>query len=82
MKIEVETKFNVGDLVYIPELYHHEWFTLKRPFEIYKIIIKTYGNTVYIYYELLDEILIERKEDFVFTSYEECERWCIEQNSK
>ena len=82
MKIKVETKFNVGDLVYIPELYHHEWFALKRPFEIYKIIINTYGNTVYIYYELLDGTLIEYKEDFIFTSYEECEKWCREQNSK
>lgn len=76
MKIEVETKFNVGDFVYIPELYHHEWFALKRPFEIYKIIVKTYGNTIYICYELLDETLFERKEDFVFASYEECEQWC------
>lgn len=82
MKIEVETKFDVGDFVYIPELCHHEWFALKHPFEIHKIIIKTYGNTVYIYYELLDETLFERKEDFVFASYEECEQWCKEQNSK
>ena len=82
MKIEVETKFNVGDFVYIPELYRHEWFALKRPFEIYKTIINTYGNNVYIYYELLDETLIEYKEDFIFAYYEECEKWCREQNGK
>ena len=71
MKIDIETKFNISDFVYIPEQYHDEWFALKRPFEIYKIIINTYGNTVYIYYELLDEILIEYREDFIFASYEE-----------
>ena len=82
MKIDIETKFNISDVVYIPEQYHDEWFALKRPFEIYKIIINTYGNTVYIYYELLDETLIEYKEDFIFASYEGCEKWCREQNSK
>lgn len=76
MKFEVETKFNVGDFVYIPELYHHEWFALKHPFEIYKVVVKIYNNTINICYELLDETIIECREDFLFASYEECKQWC------
>ena len=80
MKIDVETKFNVGDVVYVAEHYY-EFYANKRPHTIKNIFVKATPWHTRILYEVECEGVIEHiSEVCVFATYEECTKWCKENN--
>lgn len=84
MKIAIETKFNIGDMVYVPEPYRL-WFTERTTREIVNITIECSmrdgKERMIVLYGLRyeDEPVCE---DVCFATYEECAQWCFEQNRK
>ena len=80
MKLSIETKFNIGDTVYIAECFE-DWFTYKKPHIISDISISASSKAVHILYEVQQDGFTDSvPEDFVFSTYEECAKWCNERN--
>lgn len=81
MKIDIETKFNISDFVYIPEQYHDEWFAPNHAYEICAINVMV-DDGVCVYYSILyGDMVCERTDRYLFASYEECRQWCKKANS-
>ena len=81
MKLEIETKFNIGDTVYAPECYEIYWAN-PVPYVVTDILVQvTRTNSIVVKYRLMqDELRDVIAERFLFSTYEECTKWCKEQN--
>ena len=80
MKFEVETKFDIGEEVYIPEPCMY-WLPNNTPSMITDIQVKYSKSGTGIFYGVHDNHTPVR-EDMCFGSLEECRQWCKEQNEK
>ena len=85
MRIEVDTKFNIGDTVYVPEP-HRIWFGTTEPSKVTDVIVQyrlENGGKInqIILYELSNE-MFPCNEAICFATFEECQQWCREQNEK
>ena len=76
----IETKYDIGDKVYIAECYNGEFYPSK-PLIINTVYTETtkYDTRVYYQGSYYGEKL-RRREDHYFGSYEECIKWCNENN--
>ena len=80
MKLSIETKFNIGDTVYIAECFE-DWFAYKTPHIISDISISASSKAVHILYEVQQDGFTDRvPEDWLFSTNEECAKWCDERN--
>jgi hypothetical protein len=82
MEINITTKFNVGDIVYVPDYYYHTYYASTRKRIINYINIYAADNLVVVY-SVLDKdlnMISEYAERMLFATYEECQKWCAEQN--
>lgn len=85
MRIEVDTKFNIGDTVYVPTS-HLSWLGTDGPSNVTGIKVEyrlENGGKInqIILYELSNE-LFPCNEVMCFATFEECQQWCREQNEK
>lgn len=80
MKIKIDTKFNIGDVVYTPEFYD-VYFASKTPHTITDIFVKaSHNQNVAVTYRIIQGQLTDVvSEKFLFATYEECRQWCDEQ---
>ena len=80
MDINIKTKYNIGDTVYIPECY--EEFFPSKPFKVTGVLMKVSTNTTLIQYQLqsneYEETVAEQQ---VFSTYEDCTKWCNNHNN-
>ena len=77
MDINMQTRFNIGDPVWIPDIYY-EWFPRKEVYYIEKINISVDLNQTRVSY-VVQDIRGNRHEyssRVCFASYEECKEWC------
>lgn len=75
MNINIETKFNIGDIVYLAESY--EEFSPSKPLTVVCIFVKVTQDNIFIEYGLCGEGYYERIiEDMIFATYEECSKRC------
>ena len=82
MNINIETKFNIGDTVYVTEYYNDIYYASKRRCIISHISIYANPNLV-IAYNVIDkdlDMMSEYSESMLFSTYEECKKWCDEKN--
>lgn len=80
MKLSIETKFNIGDTVYLAECFE-DWFAYEKPYIISDISISANRQTTHILYKVQQDGFTDRvPEDWVFGTYEECKKWCDEHN--
>ena len=86
MKIRYNTKFEIGDTVYIAETYYGEYY-VSEPFTVQRIEINVDKFGLYAEYTLRDkgqgsqylwDIKIEEKR--CFSDREECRLWCAIHN--
>ena len=85
MRITVDTKFNIGDIVYIPESYL-SWASTGEPSRVTGVRVDYHlenGGKInqVILYELSNE-LFHCNEAICFATYEECQQWCKERNEE
>ena len=79
MNINISTKYNVGDTVYLPE-YYDSYIPL-GPFIITDIDVKIDKDGLNIFYIAVHGEISERViEQRCFDSYGECTKWCKEHN--
>lgn len=78
MDINIKTKFNIGDAVYVAEAYY-ELYACKEPRIITDILFCGNARHTSVRYELThngDSDVVP--ETWVFGSYEDCTKWCEE----
>lgn len=80
MRFDIETKFDIGEIVYIADFYG-EFVAYKVPVLIRDFDIRICNNKVFVTYLVTQDGITERvPEDSVFYTYEECTKWCEAQN--
>jgi hypothetical protein len=80
MKKTVETKFDVGDIVYVADHYY-DFYAQKKPYIIKDIVINITSSNTHIKYEVEQDSVIDRvPEEWIFETYTECTKWCEEHN--
>jgi hypothetical protein len=82
MNITVDTKFNIGDMVYAADCYY-DYYPRKIPYTIYNIWINVDAKqdriiTKYGIKSNDDEDIV--LEGWIFATYEECVQWCQKHN--
>lgn len=78
--MKIETKYNIGDTVYVPE-YYEEYFPSK-PLQIDSILVQAYPSKHIIKYILNGnryEVEVSQEQN-IFKTYNECNEWCNEHN--
>lgn len=80
MQIVVNTKYNIGDIVYVANHYY-DFYPISKPYTVKNILINGNSNKIYIDYEVEQDEFIERvPEHWIFSTYAECTKWCDEKN--
>jgi hypothetical protein len=80
MKTTVETKFDVGDIVYVVDHYY-DFYPISKPYVVQDVIIRITSDSIHIQYEIDQEgISSYVPEGWVFETYTECTKWCEEHN--
>ena len=78
--MKIETKYNIGDTVYIPE-YYEEYFPSK-PLQIDSILIQASTSNYIVKYILNGsgyDIEVNQEQN-IFKTYNECDEWCNKHN--
>lgn len=80
MKVTLDTKFNIGDTVYVVDHYY-DYYASHTPYVITDIIIKIDDEDIRTMYCIQQgEDVDQVTEAWVFKTYEECAKWCEEHN--
>ena len=81
MKYTVNTKYNIGDMVYLADLYY-DYIPNGRPHMVHDIEVHFFKeNTVIIYCVISEDNISWRVvERYLFSTYEECTEWCKKEN--
>ena len=80
MTFTINTKFDVGDEVYIADSYY-EYYASSKPYVITRVHIKSDGNKTHITYDVEQDGFRDIvTEGLVFQTYEECTKWCKNHN--
>ena len=80
MKLNIETQFDIGDIVYAAEHYY-DLYAVKEPYIISDIIVNINNGGIRIMYCVEQNGLTDRfPAEWLFNTYEECTKWCKEQN--
>lgn len=80
MKISLETAFDIGDTVYAVELYH-DYYTSHTPYIISDIIININNRDIRTMYCVeRGDYTTRFPEEWLFSNYEDCAKWCKEHN--
>lgn len=87
MDIVVNTKYNINDTVWFADYFYDTCYPCKYPAKISEINININESRLAAVYLLAidygDGITLEKcAEKFCFPTYEECTKWCEEQNKK
>lgn len=76
----INTKFNIGDVVYIAHSYEM-YSPNKEPYVVCGIDIKINANKTWIIYDVKQDGITNRfTEEWLCETYEECTRWCEKRN--
>lgn len=82
----IDTKFQIGDEVWIYDYFYDKYYPCKYPCKISEINVKITGDKTIIAYLLIvnhgeyQECQKHSSENF-FSSYEECAKWCKKHNN-
>lgn len=80
MKFTIDTKFNIGDTVYAADHYN-EFYAHHDPYIISDIIININNRDIRTMYCVEQGDRADRfPENWLFASYEECTKWCADNN--
>lgn len=83
MNITINTKYNIGDIVYIAWCYNGEFLPENKLYTINKIYAYAENENIKISYGIIDnsdDMEMEVYECDCFPTYAECTKWCKKQN--
>lgn len=81
MKLSIETKFDIGETVYVADFYTI-YIPCKQQHIITNFDIHIFKDTPVIVYDTVDQDGLTDRfvERHLFRTYEECTKWCAEMN--
>ena len=80
MKITINTRYNVGDTVYIIDNCE-EFYAHRLPYIITDVFINASSRKINVLYDVKqDNFTYRLPENWIFRTYEECKKWCDEHN--
>jgi hypothetical protein len=80
MNININTKYNIGDTVYIVDSCY-DYYPVNIPCIVKNIFIRGNINNIYVNYEVQhDTLSLLLPESWIFPTYAECTKWCEEHN--
>ena len=81
MQITLDTKFNIGDTVYMKDHYYDHWYASKAH-EVTEInvVIRQNKTTILYTVQSAHKITTHCPEDWLFNTLEEAMQWCEEHN--
>ena len=80
MKTTVETRFDVGDIVYVADHYY-DLYPISKPYVVRDVVVRVTSDSIHIHYEIEKEGILDYvPEEWVFETYTECTKWCDEHN--
>lgn len=81
MSISIQTKFKIGDKVWVPDNYYG-WVPIKNEYEVFNIEIHIDSQNQRVFYTLKDcDGHTQRyPSKMCFSSYDECQQWCSKEN--
>jgi hypothetical protein len=81
MNINITTKYNIGDKVYVAGCYY-DYYPQQIPHIVTDILIKVDDERIILRYEIEQNGVIEFvPEELMFATYAECTKWCEKQNT-
>ena len=81
MEINVTSKFNLGDRVWVPELYADEWYVSQQiEYHVSDIAVFISSDGTRIIYTIKNSggVVLKYPEETCFSNYSDCEKWCKE----
>ena len=78
MDINYKTKFNIGDTIYLIEIFEGGYY-VDGPHKIKSIKLEIVKDGILVRYHC-ENVCIDPMESHCFTSKEECQKWCAEHN--
>lgn len=80
MDFNISTRYDIGDKVYIAEL--HDAYAPSNKLTVTKIEIEISANKTKVVYHLNDgdDYKSYYTEEALFSTYEDCTKWCEERN--
>ncbi len=81
MDINIQTDFNIGDKVWIPDVYY-EWYPIKNAYYITEVEVGICSQGKKVFYTIKNEKgdVQEYPSRLCFNSYDECKQWCDNKN--
>ena len=80
MKLTINTKFDIGDQVYLAQTYYEYWANSK-PYQIVGVNLHMNEHATKLIYNIEQEGSVTSvSENLLFATYEECAKWCKEHN--
>ena len=80
MEINISTKYNIGDKVYVAECYY-DYYPQQIPYTITDLLIKVDDKRIALIYEIEQNGMTDSvPEEWIFDTYAECTKWCEKQN--
>ena len=80
MNVNINTKYNIGDQVYLAQIYH-EYYANSEPYEIVGINVHMNEHAIKFTYNIEQGgVITTVSENLLFATYEECTKWCKEHN--
>ena len=80
MKHMIETRFNVGDVIYIADHYY-DYYASRTPYVVSGILIHINNKEARVLYDVKQGKLTDRFPEYLcFSTYEECAKWCERHN--
>jgi hypothetical protein len=80
ININIKPKYNIGATVYIADHYY-DFYAQQKPYTIRDIYININRDRISIMYQVEQkDIICKVPEEWVFTTYAECTKWCSKHN--
>lgn len=80
MTFNIETRFNIGDIVYAADHYY-DFYAVKEPYIINDIIVNISNNGIRTMYCAEQNGRTTRfPAEWLFDTYAECTKWCKAKN--
>lgn len=80
MKFTIDTKFNIGDTIYVADHYY-DYYASHMPYTITDIVVNINNRDIRtMYYVAQGEHTECLPENWCFGTYTECAKWCEEHN--
>ena len=80
MILTINTKFDVGDEIYVA-YHHYDFYASEKPYIVKDVCVQSNFRRTHIVYEIEEDgVTWTIPEAWAFATYADCAKWCKEHN--